>query len=293
MTATQNDPFAELRFSVRLGTVAYRTEQGIRHDTKHLGAIAWRDDTGAPLALVGPAQTVVQPEVSVGVFEQLVARGHILPHAVRAYAWAGGARIAIIGETGKEGTVKTRRGEQPIRHRLFLYDRFDGTASLRVGSAEYVVVCSNGMVRLQHSTRARLRHTKSINERFADVVIALRRELDGFEQQIAVAQKLADSPLNDTGFKAILDEWFPRDENGERSVRAQNQLDRVERIYHTAPGADPGSLWGAYQAATYWLTHERGRESSRDEQNLVGVGADVNREILSGLVARAERAAAL
>jgi hypothetical protein len=296
MTHT-TDPFAQLRYDVELGTAAYRVDNGpngVRTVDPNLGRIAWRTDTGEAIGMVGGKQTVIQPSETVEVFEHLLESGHIKERNLRAFAWKGGAKIAVIAETGKEAEIKTQRkvGEV-IRQRIFSYDSFDGSAARTIGSADEVLICTNGMVRLDNQAVSRMRHTPSITQRNQEAVIALRQQFDSFEKQLPMLQRLADSKLNDRGFQAILDEWFPRDENNERTTRSQNQADKVERLYHTGAGADPGSLWGAYQAATNWLSHHRGRDATREEANLVGVGANQNRRILRDLVARAEAAAAL
>ena len=294
---TSSDPFSDLRYDVELGTAAYRVangSDGVRTVDPNLGRIAWRTDTGEAIGMVGGKQTVIQPSETVEVFEHLLESGHIKERNLRAFAWKGGAKIAVIAETGKEAEIKTQRkvGEV-IRQRIFSYDSFDGSAARTIGSADEVLICLNGMVRLANEAVSRMRHTPSITQRNQEAVIALRQQFDSFEQQLPMLQRLADTKLNDRGFQAILDEWFPRDENNERTTRSQNQADKVERLYHTGAGADPGSLWGAYQAATNWLSHHRGRDATREEANLVGVGANQNRRILSDLVARAEAAAAL
>ena len=294
---TPSDPFSDLRYNVELGTAAYRVANGpdgVRTVDPNLGRIAWRTDTGEAIGMVGGKQTVIQPSETVEVFEHLLESGHIKERGLRAYAWKGGAKIAVIAQTGKEAEIKTQRkvGEV-IRQRIFSYDSFDGSSARTIGSADEVLICTNGMVRLSNEAVSRMRHTPSITQRNQEAVIALRQQFDSFEQQLPMLQRLADTKLNDRGFQAILDEWFPRDENNERTTRSQNQADKVERLYHTGAGADPGSLWGAYQAATNWLSHHRGRDATREEANLVGVGANQNRRILRDLVARAEAAAAL
>ena len=294
---TPSDPFSDLRYNVELGTAAYRVANGpdgVRTVDPNLGRIAWRTDTGEAIGMVGGKQTVIQPSETVEVFEHLLESGHIKERGLRAYAWKGGAKIAVIAQTGKEAEIKTQRkvGEV-IRQRIFSYDSFDGSSARTIGSVDEVLICTNGMVRLSNEAVSRMRHTPSITQRNQEAVIALRQQFDSFEQQLPMLQRLADTKLNDRGFQAILDEWFPRDENNERTTRSQNQADKVERLYHTGAGADPGSLWGAYQAATNWLSHHRGRDATREEANLVGVGANQNRRILRDLVARAEAAAAL
>lgn len=294
MTQTQNDPFAALRYDVRLGTVAYRTEDGIRSDTKDVGSVAWRTDTGKAIGLVGPAQHVVQPSTTIAVFERLLDSGHLQADGIAAYAWKGGARTCITAETGKVAEVRLRTGKrEPVAHRIFDYDSFDGSSTKRFGDASYVLVCSNGMMGWRKNQEVRIRHTSSLSDRYRQAVRALRIQIDGFEDEVQKLQVLADSPLNDRGFKAILDEWFPRDEEGFRSTRAQNQADLVERLYHEGQGADPGSLWGALQAHTNYVTHHRGRDSARTEQSMVGAGANSTATVLADLYRRAAEAAAL
>ena len=295
MTNTQTrDLFSALRYNVNLGTAAYRTDKGIRHDTKDIGQVAWRSDTGKAIALVGPAQTVVQPAVTIQVFEHLIDNGYIKPDTLQAYAWKGGARTCIVAETGTAAEIIDGRGRpQQILQRVYDYDSFDGSASKRFGDASYVLICKNGMMGWRKGNEVRIRHTASLTERHKDAVQALRVQLDGFQAEAVKLQQLADTKLNDNGFRAILQEWFPLNEDGVRSGRSQNQAELVERIYHEGAGADAGTLWGAWQAHTNYVTHHRGRESSRTEQNLIGAGANSNNAVLADLYARAELAASM
>ncbi len=291
---TNVDRFADLRYDVKLGTVAYKTEAGVRADTGHVGKVAWRSDNGNAIGLVGPAQTVVQPADTIAVFEHLIEKGYLNPETVKAFTWKGGARTSITAETGKIGTVRDRHGRtQVIKHRIFDYDSFDGSASKRFGDASYVEVCTNGMFGWRNNEQVRLRHTKSINDRFAEAVRALRVQIDGFDAEVAKLRVLAGTRINDAGFKAILEEWFPANDKGERHQRTVNTMKMVERFYHDAPGADDGSLWGAWQAWTYFNTHHRGRADARDERNIGGAGAREGNGVLADLYRRAEQAAAL
>lgn len=288
---TSQDRFSELRFDVHHAPVAYRTPEGVRSDTKDVGKVAYRSDTGAAIALVGPRQTLVQPSVTIKLFEQLIDRGHVQADTVRCDAWKGGARIAIRAKTGRSGEVKTQRKVgSVVVHRMFFLDGFDGATSLRIGSQDEVLACTNGMTRIANVKATCLRHTLSLTERYIEVVRALRMEIDGFDAHVATLQTLADTRLNDSGFQALIGEWFPRGEHAIRRSRAQAQAEMVENLYYTGAGADPGSLWGAYQAATNWITHHRGYDSSREEQNLTGAGAALNLRILTNLSQRAQRA---
>lgn len=63
------------------------------------------------------------------------------------------------------------------------------------------------------------------------------------------------------------------DDVGEKEPRA---LDHLLQAYEIAPGASPGTLFGAYQGLTYWLSHVRGRDATRDASLLLGEGARIN-----------------
>lgn len=297
-----NDLFKNLRYNVILGTVAYRTGSDvIRFDTEHVGKVAWRQnidpslpDDGKALALVGTVQTQVQPASTIQVFEHLLDNNYLKRESVIAVAHRGGASTSITAETGKVAKIRDSHGQtQTIIHRIYDYDSFGGTGSKRFGDASFVEICKNGQWGWRKNSEVRIRHTSSIGDRYQRAVQAMRIQIDGFHDEAEKLQRLADTRLSDSGFRAILQEWFPMNEDGERSTRAQNQAELVENLYHTGEGADAGSLWGAWQAHTNFVSHHRGRESTRSEQNLVGAGANSNERVLANLYARAERAASL
>lgn len=65
------------------------------------------------------------------------------------------------------------------------------------------------------------------------------------------------------------------------STRAQNQLEALYAAYDGAPGASPGTAWGALQAVTYYVDHDRevrdaygvGKDAARLASTLTGEGA--------------------
>lgn len=294
MNASKYDSeLKKLDYTVKHGTVAYRTEQGVRSDTGHIGRVVYHEGTGDLLGLVGTRHELIQPRVIRDIVQELTGRNAWKPESLSVIVKGGGAAYDASCETHVEGEVRTKRGKsEPMKMRMHLRDNLVGRARMTSDSSQWVEICSNGMWGWKaEGASLQLRHTPSIKDRLGEVIGHLGRQTTHFETHLENMQRLADTPLNDAGFKAILDEWFPRDETGERSTRSQNTVDEIERLYHVGEGADPGSMWGAAQAATNWITHRRGTDARREESNLFGSGVSANRSMISSLVTRAEVAA--
>lgn len=291
-----------LDFEVKYAAAEYVPElrfgEGTRRaDTGHVGKVAYRIDPpglrtewhGKALALVGPRQTTFQPADTMRVAERMIELGLIDGDSLKGKAYKGGAYISLTANTYNTGEVITARGHSsgPVKQRMSLVDYMNGLGKWKAMLHEWVKVCGNGMMGWAEMSKYAAKHTSSIHARVADAARALEKEATVFKNKVADLQQLADTPLGDVGFKSILDEWFPANDEGERSTRAENQRNRVQALYHTGAGADPGSLWGAYQAATNWITHHRGRDGTREEQNLLGTGARLNSQIFKDLKERA------
>jgi phage/plasmid-like protein (TIGR03299 family) len=64
----------------------------------------------------------------------------------------------------------------------------------------------------------------------------------------------------------------------ERAIRGMADL---ERVYQTAPGAAPGTAYGALQAVTHWVDHVRGKDTdARVASALFGQGQNLKARAL-------------
>lgn len=287
------DPLAKLRaWEPMLVVPQYETRHGYK-TAEGVGQVSYRSDTGAALAVVGPRYSHVPHRDLCGLFDALAGRGIL--GDLRCGEFAGGRRVYIQG-TPKQGAELEVIPGVPVRARLSVIDSHDGGSSLALVDTAIVIVCQNTAQRAHKTGKGtRLRHTGSIEERFREAVAAVQRSVAGFAGDVERFREMAKAPIAHDQWKALLDEFFPIPEvpagttgKAAETIEAkrdnvQDHRNRLSWAYEYAPGARAGTRWGAYQAVTYWTTHEAGRATGRLESVLAGDGARMQREWLAKL----------
>jgi len=259
----------------------YRDQDGQLRNTEGVSKVTYHSVTGDPLGSIGAKAGTIGNGPKCDLFESLEQRG-VLSN-LSCGEFRGGARVWLRGKS-KANSFELMPGHE-IEHNLMLIDGYDGGISLMLADTAINYACENMFATLskQKSTQ-RLRHTGKISERFAALVQQIHQSVTEFEKTKHALQHLTRQKAGFPDLREMLDKFFPLPvgEATERKVaNVQETRNRVAHAYEHAPGAVPGTRYGLYQAATYWLTHERGRNGSRFEQNITGEGARLNRAFLS------------
>lgn len=281
-TIASSHPLASLRAWEPVAKPTwYRDQNGQLRNTESVSKVVYHSVTGDPLGSIGAKAGIVSNAAKCDFAESLEERG----------VWSGlsytpfrnGARVMIRGKAAAN-SFELMPGHE-IEHNLMLIDGYDGGISLMLADTAMNYACENMFATLskQKSTQ-KLRHTGKISERFAALVQQIHQSVTEFEKTKHALQHLTRQKAQFSDLREMLDKFFPLPvgEATERKVaNVQETRNRVAHAYEHAPGAVPGTRYGLYQAATYWLTHERGRNGSRFEQNITGEGARLNRAFLS------------
>tara|TARA_R110000782_G_scaffold253743_1_gene341960 strand:- start:37018 stop:37899 length:882 start_codon:yes stop_codon:yes gene_type:complete len=261
----------------------YRDQNGTLRNTENVSKVVFRNDTGAAVGSIGASAGIVSNAAKIELFESLETRG-VLSN-LKCGEFRGGARVWLRG-TSKANSFELKPGHE-IAHNLMLVDGYDGGISMLLADTAINYACEN-MFSTLHKAKStqKIRHTVNVEARFAALVQQIHASVTGFEKTKAALQHLTTQRANFGDLRAMLDEFFPMpaadaDSNGRKATNTQTTRNRVAWAYENAPGADAGTRYGLYQAATYWLTHERGRDGSRFEQNITGEGARLNRAFLA------------
>jgi uncharacterized protein YukE len=262
----------------------YRDHTGTLRNTEKVSNVVFRDDNGEAIGSIGAKAGIVSKAAKCDLLESLERLGVLSDLACGEFR--GGARVWLRGKS-KANSFELRPGHE-ITHNLMLIDGYDGGISLLPADWAGNLACENILATLkkQKSTQ-KIRHTGRVSERFAALVQQIHQSVTEFEQTKHALQHLTRQKAGFSDLREMLDKFFPLPvgEDTERKVvNVQETRNRIAHAYEHAPGAVPGSRYGLYQAATYWLTHERGRNGSRFEQNITGEGARLNRAFLSHLL---------
>lgn len=129
-----------------------------------------RDDTGAPLGVVGARYTPAQntgelADVLEAAFGRLPAQYR--PRITHAASFRGGARVALSAQLPDEVSALLRvpRDESPMQARLSIMDSKDGGSSVQILPIAFRMSCEN-MLRAWHEAMGdnglSVRHTASV-----------------------------------------------------------------------------------------------------------------------------------
>lgn len=264
------------------GATATATADGFR--------LIIRSDNGAPLGAVRAGYAGVSHADLCALADRLADSGAVAD--LRAFQFGGGRRVGIQGRvTGR--TLEIVPG-QPVEQRFTLLDAHDGSAALACVDSAVNVVCWNTWATAHRTGRgARMRHTRSIAARFEAVRAHLERSAVAWADSVEAWRSLVARPMAWADFRAIILDRIapmPPAADGEANWRArsnaQRARDALSWAWESAPGAMPGTRYGAWQAVTYYATHRAGRTAAgRDESNLRGPLATMARESLRLLLA--------
>ncbi len=257
-----------------------------------------RSDTGAPLGITGSRHV---PEPYAKTAAALDARGpdgaltdYIQPEGMLSFK--GGAQ-AIFRGTIRGGMARIRSprtGEDAIALHLNATTAVDGSLGRRMLPSGHRVVCRNtlAMAMAQDVWRMKTKHTAGGHDKFVGFVNAVRASLARFHKQAEVWQGMANTRVNDAVFKAYAENVLAGQgvegvlaaiearpvvsvlavlDETEAATNPSKALEAVLEAYEAAPGAEPGTVWGAYQAITHYYTHTAGRsEETRAHSLLLG-----------------------
>lgn len=246
-----------------------------------------RSDDGSVLGAVGNTYRPLSHADFCGTFDALADAGVIDRAAIRCGTFAGGRRVWA------QAPVADRRADiagQPVVGLLTLLDTHDGTASLAALDSAINIVCRNTWQRAHRTGRGmRLRHCSTVAQRWERIRQELLRTSETWRESVEEWRTLTGQPMAFPAFRsAILDRIAPMPEGPQATDRmrsnAQRTRDRLAWAWEASPGAMPGTRYGAWQAVTYWATHDAGRESSRLERTMHGPQVAQLRAILGDLL---------
>ena len=267
-------------------------------------SVLYRDDTGADFEIVSTSRYHIDNRQPVDLFEsfrdKLAADNLSISHAA---VLRGGRVITVCAKLAEPIQEWRRRELVSLQGRDEILSYLTGATGydLQHGSNYFLTgirtVCANTLAmglagaersgRLFHASASQRLGARSLKNMLeaASTVIRSEREFYAELQARAMTEQEAEDY-----FAAIL-EVDPTDigkvdkATGKPAVssRTLNQLRALQSAYRHAPGAAPGSVYGALQAVTYFVDHVGssrdtdgdGRIAARMASSLFGRGASV------------------
>jgi phage/plasmid-like protein (TIGR03299 family) len=251
----------------------------------------YRDDTGAILGVVGPDYTPLQNAAAMGWFQPFLDAG------VAQFETAGSLRegkrvfalARITDENGDGVTAEVSPGDR-VAAFILLSHGHDGTLAVRAGFTPIRVVCANTLALAHGDGRSqliRLKHTRNVEAALAAVRETMDTGAQAFRatvEQYRALRRMGCNPADLARYVVSVFEPGADVKDPKRKAELESRMvARIEPLYLSGRGAElTGASWfGAYNAVTEYLQHERGSDQGkRLDSAWFGQGAELNRRAL-------------
>lgn len=250
-----------------------------------------RDTDQSHLGVVGPDFAPLYNVDAFEPFRPLVESREITLEA--AGSLKNGKRIWILAKLAN-ATADVTTGD-PVNGYALLAHGHDGTMAVRLGFTAVRVVCQNTLsAALQGDKLIKVSHRGNVAMRVKTLMHGLDMARGEFRVSIEAMRELAKRKCSDADFERYAREVFEPGKADDKEA-GKRILAQVFPLFQAGRGMDlpgvRGTYWGAYNAVTEHLTHNRGRSAdTRVDSQWFGTGADLIRRSL--LVAQEFAAAA-
>ncbi|MGP1609542.1 MAG: DUF932 domain-containing protein [Burkholderiales bacterium] len=266
-----------------------------------------RSDTGAVLHVASRSRYHVENRQPVEIFEafrdELAAENLEISHAA---VLKGGKLIAVSALL--TGADVTPADGHVVNNYVTLSTGYDGAHGTGATLSSVRVVCANtwryNMDDAKDKGRARL--ISAATRLQSDTLRNIVGNCDEIiSQQKRTYDALANASITDADVLRLfadvcgitvedLGRTDARTGKPVVSSKARNMLDALRASYVNAPGAQPGTAWGALQAVTHFASHVRtvrdtagdGEHGARTASNLFGDSASMKAGALARLTAQ-------
>lgn len=272
---------AGLGWNVNLSPVLYVDADGERRTMKH--NVLYRDDTNAPLTIVGPEYKPFQNDQVLDFFKHYVEAGDMSIHT--AGALNGGRIVWALAKMKADYLLQNV--DKVEGYVLLMNPHVYGKGAI-AKLTEVRVVCRNTMTMALggRGSEIKLWHNREFTiERQDEVKARLGIAHEKFNVLSEQAKKLAAAKVD---IDAVIEMAFkvaaPRKEFDLDMEMAPRSVQKIVELWQGAgKGADlptaAGTAWGAVNAVTEYVDWHRGRSSNaRLSYAWLGGGESVKRE---------------
>ena len=207
-----------------------------------------------PLGVVGKRYVPIQNCDAFRFFDPVIHDGTM------TFETAGvlglGERVWVLAKLAGEPLLVG--GDDPVERYMLLVNDHTGSRCLTSGFSPIRVVCQNTLTAAMSTmkTSVAIRHVKSAKARMKELgeIMALAvKTFVSLEKHYNAMTKFQVSP---EGAKTYFERVFPGDPAKSETVRTARQHVNFFRERHeTVPDRYRESLWGAYNAVTFWVDH--------------------------------------
>lgn len=265
----------------------------------------YRKTDGKVLGEVGPKWHPLQNIEAFKWFDPFLASGQASLET--AGCLNEGRRVWVMAKINRDDCRIV--GDDKIRKYIMLSNSHDGTQAIRVGYTPQRVVCSNTLA-MAHGSKAsallKVKHTKSLNETMDKIRDIMNVADAAFEATAEQYRFLTTKGIVASDLKKYVDLVFKKDseeseeddqeETEKRSLKeddARLMINKIIPHFENGRGADlpgvKGTLWGALNSISSFLTWERCRTQDARLDNLwFGESVKINKKALDVAVKMAK-----
>lgn len=224
-----------------------------------------RSDTGDGLSVVSDSYNPVQPREVLEFYRQLVERHDYSLET--AGALDGGRKVWALARTGL--TANLGDDDEMLAY-LLLATSCDKSLATTATFTSVRVVCQNTLAfAFQDKDRHRRRHVKVthssrfVAEEVHEQLGLITTAWADFQDQ---TRRMSERKLKDPEMLDFYDKLLRSNPEKPLSPTAQRERLTLATLFKSAPGQDTsstkGTLWGAVNAVTYYVDHQRKRAAS-------------------------------
>lgn len=228
--------------------------------------------------VVKPGWTPLQNVEAFNFFDPIVKEGLAEYHT--AGSLSNGERVWILAKL-KGDPMQVVSGDIVDKF-LLLSNGHNGKVGVRVSFTPIRVVCNNtlSMAEKDGSQALRVVHSARVAKTLEDLREVVNFANQKFEATLAQYKKLANAGVLDLE-RYVTSVFYPTklDLACTEGMEVTRTVGKVIELFKTHPTNNitgiSGSLWAAYNAVTYYVDHERGKDESRLGQAWYGAGKQI------------------
>jgi phage/plasmid-like protein (TIGR03299 family) len=232
-----------------------------------------RSDNGEIIGIVGKGYRPIQNVEQRDFIEALTGEGATIVDVCGALA--GGRRVFWTLKVPGDLIVG---GEDKIDKFLICANGHDGTLAFKAFWTPIRVVCSNTLNAAVDSrygkTGVSLRHRVNVADHLDDARRILELTDAYYEDLGQKFERLMAAKVDDAVVENYFEKVIPDNPKAERNTRTENIRKQLAANYRLAPGAEQaqGTAYGAYNAVTFYVSHQRGAGEDDDAQAIQSRG---------------------
>ena len=237
--------------------------------------VTMRSTDRSILGVVGPEFTPLQNADAFGFFQPFLDNGTARLEAAGSLRM--GKRVWVLASINQQADIV--EGDE-VRNYVLLAHGHDGSLAIRVGFTMVRVVCANTLsasLSDGSSKLVKINHRKHAPAALRMVQDAMQLATKDFQATTEVLRGLAKIDCTEELLKRYTREVFgagnANDDDASKRI-VGNVLRLAEQGRGTEVPGVRGTMWGAFNAVTEYLTHERGKsDDSRVESQWFGDSA--------------------